>query len=245
MSHPRQSELRSLWGDLERGGGGGREFRAIRLRSSAPIALYAALREGDKAHSLVFEAPIGVAPRARTNFPGEGISLGEERNPAEGVYRLAASLEGAAFVGPFEALCLDLIGVAESEVSAVDALAALVRRMATWMASLRRRGGLTDEAVRGLFGELCCLVTAAEAVGWEAAVTGWMGPDDGIHDLVCGGAGWEVKTTLGPGSSLWINGLDQLDDSGLTALFLVHLGLTLDAAGKSLKDLSLEIRRQF
>jgi hypothetical protein len=242
MSNPRLSDLRALWEGLERSGGGGREYRATRVRSPAAISLYAGLREGDDARTLVFEGPLTAAPRPRTSFPGEGISLAEDRVASESVYRIAASLEGLAFSGPFEALCLDLIEVAESESDAGSAFLALVRRMAAWMASLRRRGGLTDEEVRGLYGELLCLRSVAGSLGWRAAVTAWLGPDDGIHDLSINGAAWEVKTSLGPGSAVWINGLDQLDEGGLTALFLVHHSLVQDGAGASLKSLTQEIR---
>jgi hypothetical protein len=242
MSSPRRAELRTLWSALEQLPRGDREYRAQRVRSTAPVSVFAGLRADDDARSLVFEGPIGLAPRARTSFAGEGIGLSEDRAAGEGVFRLAASLEGAAFVGPFEALCTDLIDVAEGESSAADALGALARRMATWMASLRRRGGLTDEAVRGLFGELCCLTTAADELGWGAAITAWTGPDDGIHDITSNGGAWEVKASAGAGSSVWINGLDQLDDTGLTALVLAHVAMAIDPAGRSLRDVAQSIR---
>jgi hypothetical protein len=242
MSNPRRDELHALWADLERSPEGGREYRARRVRSDARVSIYAGLREDDDARSLVFEGPLAVAPRARTSFAGEGIGLNEDRAATEGVFRLAASLEGTAFIGPFDALCSDLIDVAEAEGSAVDALGALARRMATWMASLRRRGGLTDEAVRGLFGELCCVATVADALGWGAAITSWTGPDDGIHDITSNGGAWEVKASAGAGSSVWINGLDQLDDAGLSGLVLAHVAMTADPAGRSLRDLAQSIR---
>ncbi|WP_419729200.1 PD-(D/E)XK motif protein [Lichenicola sp.] len=242
MSNPRNEELRILWTTLGRLPQGDHDYRAQRVRSTAPVSILAALRADDDAWSLVFEGPIGLAPRARTSFTGEGIGLSEDRAAGEGVFRLIASLEGAAFVGPFEALCADLIDVAEGEVTATGSLSALARRMATWMASLRRRGGLTDEAMRGLFGELCCLTGVAEELEWRTAITTWTGPDDGIHDITSSGGAWEVKASAGAGSSVWINGLDQLDDAGLSALVLVHVTMTIDPAGRSLRDLVQFVR---
>ncbi len=110
------------------------------------------------------------------------------------------------------------------------------------MASLRRRGGLTDEAVRGLYGELSCLTRVAYRLGWGAAVSAWGGPDNGIHDITANGGAWEVKTSLGAGSAVWINGLDQLNDVGLSGLTLVHVTLSLDPAGRSLKDVAQSAR---
>jgi hypothetical protein len=242
MSNPRRDELRILWSGLEQLPRGDREYRAQRVRSGAPVSVFAGLRADDDARSLVFEGPICLAPRARTSFAGEGIGLSEDRAASEGVFRLAASLEGNAFVGPFESLCTDLIEVAEGEGSAAEALGALARRMAAWMASLRSRGGLTDEAVRGLFGELCCLTSVADELGWGAAITTWTGPDDGIHDITSNGGAWEVKATAGAGSSVWINGLDQLDETGLTDLVLANVVMAIDPAGRSLLDLAQSIR---
>lgn len=242
MSNPRRDELRTLWFDLGLLPQGNRDYRVQRIRSAAPVSIFAGLRADDDAWSLVFEGPIGLAPRARTSFTGEGIGLSEDRSGSEGVFRLIASLEGAAFVGPFEALCADLIDVAEGEVTAAGSLGALGRRMATWMASLRRRGGLTDEAMRGLFGELCCLTSVADELEWRNAITTWTGPDDGIHDITSSGGAWEVKASAGAGSLVWINGLDQLDDAGLSTLVLVHVAMTVDPAGRSLRDLAQLIR---
>ena len=242
MSNPRREELRTLWVALGQLPPGNRNYRVQRIRSSAPVSIFAGLRADDDAWSLVFEGPIVLAPRARTSFTGEGIGLSEDRAASEGCFRLITSLEGAAFAGPFEALCADLIDVAEGELTAAGSLAALARRMATWMASLRRRGGLTDEAMRGLFGELCCLTNVGDELGWRAAITSWIGPDDGIHDITSSGGAWEVKASAGAGSSVWINGLDQLDDAGLAALVLVHVAMTVDPAGQSLQDLAQLIR---
>jgi hypothetical protein len=244
MTSPRIAELQGLWADLETTGAGAREFRATRVRSSAPIAVYAGLREPDAARSLIFEGPLLQAPRSRTAFAGEGISFSEGRSPLEDVYRLSATLEGAHFAGPFEALCADLLDVAEAGGGPSVALGVVVRRMSIWMVSLRRRSGLSDEAVRGLMGELHCLRTFAGVTDWAAAVDAWTGPDDGLHDITAGGGAWEVKTSSGAGASVWINGLDQLDGRGLVGLVLAHVHLASDTTGQSLIGLSRELRTE-
>jgi len=244
MTSAQVGELRDLWTGLEEVAAGARQFRAQRLRSNALVAMYAGLREPDAARSLIFEGPISLAPRGRTSFAGEGISFSEQRAPNEGVYRVHSTLEGPHFAGPFEALCGDLIDVAEAATSSGVGLADVARRMSVWMASLRRRSALSDEAVRGLIGELACLEVVAEAIGWAAAVDAWTGPDDGLHDITAGGGAWEVKASTGAGSSVWINGLDQLDDTGLAGLVLAHVHMVPDPGGHSLRMLAQRLRGQ-
>jgi hypothetical protein len=82
----------------------------------------------------------------------------------------------------------------------------------------------------------------AEAAGWAIAVDAWTGPDDGLHDITAAGGAWEVKASTGAGSSVWINGLDQLDDAGLTGLVLAHVHMVPDPAGQSLRALAQQIR---
>jgi hypothetical protein len=177
-------------------------------------------------------------------LPGEGISLTEDRDFRAGRYRLAASLEATGFAAPFDALCLDLLQLSLQLPGPAEAMEAVARRMATWMAALRRRAGLSDEEARGLIGELLSLRALVDRVGWEAAITAWQGPDRGLHDFSLGGAAWEIKTSAGPGSAVWINGLDQLDDTGLTGLVLVHVGLAEAAAGSPLREVAAEARTE-
>ena len=204
MSDELAADLRALWDALKSDSQGSRDYRGTRLALDAPVAVFAALREYDETRCLVFEAPLGAAPRSKTRLPGKGISLNEDRDFAAARYRLAASLEGAGFSAPFEALCIDLIRLAESQDEGATALDAIAKRIATWMAALRRRSGLTDEAARGLIGELHCLLALSQVRGWGVAVSAWTGPDDGLHDLSVSGGAWEIKTSMGPASAVWL-----------------------------------------
>lgn len=244
MNQERISSLRDLWSALRSGPSGSREYRALRTEIAGPIAIYAAIRERDDALAVLFECPVSTTQRMRVRFKAEGISLHQENDKTEGVSRIVATLEQKVFLGVYEVLCLDLIDVAVVGSDAHASFAALGRRMEAWIAFLKRRSaGLSEEEAVGLTGELTCLRMVAEQAGWNAAIAGWMGPDGGVHDFVGNGIAFEVKASLGAGGALWINGLDQLDDLGLKALFLTHVRFVQDSSGITLARL-VEVTRE-
>lgn len=86
--------------------------------------------------------------------------------------------------------------------------------------------GLSDLKLKGLFAELTFLERLAETVPAEAAISSWNGPNSGDHDFGLAGLAFEVKSRRT--GKVIISNLDQLDDGGLTALYLVGVGLRPD-----------------
>lgn len=89
-----------------------------------------------------------------------------------------------------------------------------------WRELLRRGSTLTPDTVIGLVGELHVLALLADEdpVG---AIDAWTGPRRTVHDFVRGERALEVKSvaTL-EGTSVTVNGIDQLDPSDLDSLHL-------------------------
>jgi hypothetical protein len=208
------------------------------MSSRGPLKVYAAIRESDNARALLFEASIDEAPNARASFEADGIAVHEERDFAERIYRLSVTLERPDLSNIFEIVVADLVEMVQEKSSAMLGVSTLLSRLSAWQAFLRaRRAGLGQEAIVGLFGELTILRILSGQIGMSAAVEAWQGPFEGLHDFVrCGGA-VEVTTGSGAASSVNIASLDQLSDTGFSALLLAHVHLVEQGNGMTLPDL--------
>ena len=85
--------------------------------------------------------------------------------------------------------------------------------------------GLSEEAQRGLFGELAVLENLCLAeLDKSEAVSSWTGPDAAHQDFKIGGAAVEVKTTLATRHArISITNEKQLDERPHLVLLLVHV----------------------
>jgi hypothetical protein len=143
----------------------------------------------------------------------------------------------------FCTLLADLLS--QLTVPDTEPAAALVRRLAAWQRMLSRglSAGLSPAEQIGLFGELLVMhQVILPAIGAEA-VRAWVGPARAPQDFAYLSTFIEVKTTTtrDPGHCR-INGEDQLDTDGATALFLIHQVLASDPEGTTLGELIDELR---
>ena len=102
---------------------------------------------------------------------------------------------------------------------------------------------LGEAAEVGLVGELVFLEQLLDAgVSPAPAVAAWRGPLDELHDFVFGTGVMEVKATIVSGAfPARIGSLEQLDESGVQALFLVGVRLVLDVSGRTLPAVVQEV----
>lgn len=71
----------------------------------------------------------------------------------------------------------------------------------------------------------------------SAALDAWVGPENGLHDLLVGNGAIEVKaTTAGAGFLAEIGNLEQLDDSVRKPLYVACVRLAQDANGRTLPE---------
>jgi len=238
MSDVLIAAARSAWTKASATTPGARAWRAIRIGCPGHLAVLAGIRATDDARALLFETSIENAPQMHGRFEADGISMLEERNYPERIYRIAVALERPDLDSIFEIVAADLMEAASTCQTATAAIAALFMRLSAWQAFLQaRRSGLGRPAVVGLTGELLVLRRLAEIVGWPAAVGAWIGPAGGLHDFACRGIGIETKTSCGVASLIDISSLDQLDDTGLSELLLAHIHLSEAATGFHLPGL--------
>ncbi len=131
----------------------------------------------------------------------------------------------------FSTLCQDLVwGVSEiiDENILIDKL---IERLIKWQSLFEKLGpqGLSDDAQRGLFGELFFLrkylLNSSDSV---KCINTWMGPEKSIQDFQYSNWAVEVKTTHGKNhQKIYVNSERQLDDSIIPNIFLFHLSLDI------------------
>lgn len=129
----------------------------------------------------------------------------------------------------FSTLCEDLIfGV--SDVSTEQTLVEkLLERLAKWQSLFEKVGkqGLSDEAQRGLYGEIYFLrFFLTNNSDKNYCIKSWLGPEKSIQDFQYSNWAVEVKTTHSNNhQKIHITSERQLDDSIIEKIFLFHLSL--------------------
>lgn len=124
-------------------------------------------------------------------------------------------------------LVRDVLKYILREKSEQNAIRAFLLRLKVWQHFLDKCGnsGLSRAEQIGLYGELRMLSEyLIPQFGTGKAVSSWIGPESGRQDFQFEGKGVEVKTSAGKEhDSIHISSEDQLDNKGLTALYLYHL----------------------
>ncbi len=158
---------------------------------------------------------------------------------------LGLILKEERFKDIFTALVDDLsryIALQENDQSAVTTF---INRMQRWQKFLESHAeGLSDEAQRGLYGELHFLREHVLPELGAQGVFSWTGAQRTPQDFQFVNCAVEVKTSIAKQlQTLRITNERQLDDSYLHALFLHHLSLeTLRGTGETLVEIITSLR---
>ncbi|HEY5743342.1 MAG TPA: PD-(D/E)XK motif protein [Chryseolinea sp.] len=99
----------------------------------------------------------------------------------------------------------------------------LVNTLDEWSKWWPSEDGLSPQKLIGLFAELTFLMKLSQFVSSETAIASWNGPNKGDHDFGTQGIAFEVKAKAS--GKVMIANVHQLNDAGLTALYLVGIGL--------------------
>lgn len=108
-------------------------------------------------------------------------------------------LKDSAQIELFETLCRDVVTAGEIAATEDEALERTIGRTFRWHYLLRggKAGLLTEEAQKGLIGELEVLRLLMNALGPRSALTAWSGPSGAPKDFELTGACIEVKARRG------------------------------------------------
>jgi len=243
--------LELLWREIEsshkpREGGWVRRL----VNPGSVVSVHAAVASNSGTRSLMIDIPartLGIL----NDLPVTGGLSVSLTPPLEGVpgnqRSLAVELDDAQYSDIFAVFCTDLVDRISQCAKVNDATVLLLARLERWQEFLSRTtSGLSQNEVVGLFGELWLLKNILVPLGGIGLVGSWTGarrsPQDFIVPSVCA---VEVKTTTAQAlSHVRIHGERQLDDSGLSCLFLACLRTELDPDGESLNDIVHDLRRQ-
>lgn len=219
--------LTDMWGS-------GRDRPLARDAGAGESGLLLALDRQENRHLL---APV-AADFVFTESTGDNLKLTDWRFPGSGQRYLDLMCTSPSLAGTFNHLADDVIGkVVENELS--PALA-LQQTLAEWRRLLREAATLSEEKLRGLFGELVTLRELAQLNPYQAIST-WAGPQGGRHDFISTAGDIEVKTSAGEGLAVVISDLAQLDQPDQRDLVLVRHQVMTDPTGTSLEALVDEL----
>lgn len=210
--------------------------RQLDVRSSTGEPLRIAVDREDRKHLLI---PVSEGEQVTTDTRSSGVWLTEMTLVEHGrALRFAALVCQEPHLDlVFERLVDDVVTrVAAGETTADASHTAL----SEWRAMLRAGSGLGRDEIIGLIGELELL----RLIGRHnpvAALRAWTGPRRTVHDFVHGGKAIETKATAAAdGSTVSVNGLDQLDPAEVDSL---HLAVVHCRPDDSVADLDDRIRR--
>jgi len=200
------------------------------MKPQSVCGLFLAVAKPSNQHLLQIELAevsstiTGSLPSAR------GIDVGMARSESgQNGFIIQLVLREQRFDKVFDALINDVIEVVARAQSETAAVAAFISRLRHWQKFLEQVGpdGLSREAQQGLYGELWFLrERLIPLVGLYPALLAWVGPAGAHQDFLLQSCAVEVKTTgTKEPQHLMIQSERQLDDTGLTALFLLHLSL--------------------
>jgi hypothetical protein len=225
-------DIEAFWSRLASAGAGQRRFVSLRIDDSGILNAHAALRSADRSPCLLFDMSFAT-DIGDVEFEVGGMRCA--RAASDLGQSLVLSLEDANRRDLFATLCADVIRYAASDPSP-KAIQAVLTRLEAWRLFLRTiGGGMNRSEIIGLMGELRILHDLLS--DGAHLLPSWCAPDNGLHDFAHLGHALEVKTTLGPGTRVVISGLDQLDDSGLAQLDLVHVRLYESPQGECVDNL--------
>ena len=234
--------LLELWEEMAAVDAGESGLDRRLLDVEAPVGLYACIFWPSGRPGLLVEGE-GEQRPAEGRIPKcRGVRLIHEVSPSTPKRTLLRIvLEDARLRDIFAVLSADLVDAVKAERTAGAALTRCIDRLSMWQGLFERlpAEGLSDDAQRGLFGELTVLEEVVfGALPLLEGVTAWTGPDPKNQDFLHGGAALEVKTSLAKRHArLAIANERQLDERPHRLLVLVYVrldesiaqGLTLPA----------------
>lgn len=223
-----------------------------RIPSKSKCDLFVAVQKPANIRILVTRFSVSALPAEFEIPPFHSLELDEQRETVNNAERLTITLRApqTAFNDIFASLAEDIARHVGEHTEEETAASSFYRRMIQWQRLLQRQvwNGLSSEEQRGLYGELWQLRELLNKFLVPInAVAAWTGPSGASKDFQFPkGVAVEVKTTLSrQPQTLIISNERQLDDTGLEALYLLHLCVEgAHGAGETLTELIAELRAQ-
>ncbi len=234
--------ISELWSDMQKELAGGKSpaggwlIRLVRPKPTCP--LFVAIEASTERLGVLLNLPSEIIP-SRRRWPRckglEPLTLGIDGKSYFGVV-----LKETRFADVFAALTEDLARRVAEAATPADQAQALLGQLSRWQKFLTISGdGLSEEAQRGLWGELQFLRDRLLPAMGAVAVAGWKGPELAHQDFQFELGAIEVKATLAKQPQVVrIASERQLDDTPWPLLVLHVTALDVrEGGGESLPDL--------
>ena len=206
-----------------------------RLQLARPLKghpLFAAIEPGTGRRALLLRVPDSIVPPRKQWPVCRGVELLAVKLNEQAHFGVA--LKDARSVDVFASLAEDLARRVVDTKSIAEAVRTLLGQLTRWQKFLAVTAeGLSEEAQRGLWGELNFLHERLwPAIGATRAVEGWTGGEKTHQDFQFETGAVEVKTTVAKQpQAVCITSERQLDDTHWAALFLHVLVLEVHEKG--------------
>lgn len=177
---------------------------------------------------------------------GMQISIHATGDGALLLFKLQAPAEREVF----KIFCRDVVDATKEAVSHLGALEAALSRTSRWHQLMRRgnNGLLSEEAQKGLMGEIGILEKLADRFGVEVAIDAWKGPYGSPKDFELGRTLLELKTKrLGARPFVKISSEFQLADVDAGKLYLgvTDINSATGSSGTTLTEMVEILTKRF
>jgi hypothetical protein len=241
------STIANAWATLVQEARQEKGWHVRRVHPEAACEIFAGTRQPGGTPGLILELatediPAGLVFPRSNGFLVEPLLTGGVQ---AGRVRFVLTLLDRSYEAVFAVLCEDVAGAAARAATPRQALRDWTGRLHVWQAFLavHGAGGMSEQAVVGLLGELLVLRDELiPRIGTHAALGLWTGPRGEPNDFALHGGFLEVKSTARQAPEVVeIANLAQLDDTR-GPILLVHVRLRPDPQGLTLSQMVQVLR---
>lgn len=211
------------------------------------LPIGAILRSSDRKPGLLVRFPASSLEQLPKPEAGRGFSFERPVAAGNSTLGLPILLNDLSAKDLFAAMGADLASEVEKSQDESTAAQKVLRRITLWRRFLQRRDGLlSNEEVRGLFGELHVLSIAITKRGADEALESWHGPERDLHDFRFDEGAVEVKTwRVESGAKIYISNADQIAVDSLKPMQIAAVQIsTGTTTGATLVDTVKKLKSQ-
>lgn len=233
--------FKDLWTDLEASVSHKAELGTARrlVGLDAICPMFIGVKAPSMLRTFILEVPRDSAPLPDTIPVSRGLHFTVQITKNEILSDHASLILSSSAVGYneiFASIAEDLYSKLHSLTKKKEVISGFLTRVRLWQLFFEKQGddGLSEEAQRGLYGELRFLKdhVLPSAASLEKAVLAWTGPRCRQHDFQFGTAAVEVKTSASKQhQKLQIASEQQLDETTVGKLYLYYLSVALIESG--------------
>ncbi|WP_195903676.1 PD-(D/E)XK motif protein [Pseudomonas syringae] len=233
--------FKELWIDLHAAAlnkaGPGTAKRLVGLNAICPM--FIGVRAPEMLRTFILEVPRDSAPLPEIIPASRGLYFTVQITGDEILSNHASLTLSSSAVGDneiFASIAEDFYSKLNALTKQREVIAGFLSRIRLWQAFFEKQGddGLSEEAQRGLYGELRFLKdhAFASAQNLEKAVLSWTGPRSRQHDFQFGHVAVEIKTSASKQhQKLQIASEQQLDETTVGKLYLYYISVALIESG--------------